>query len=177
MELDIQSLLQRQQNVLKNVIERNKPDLTKPKDALLANAVERKSDKVKFTYFFLKQNLIDGLNEVFESAEKEAPEIQDNYYIGIISDGDLRAEVLPIDKAVSAVEDVPEAEAEKFMRDSKVGFFSPENFRLKTPNESNYQNFQSKIQNYLNKSKGVIQYLRDHPEADVSLDDLRKGTF
>ena len=61
------------------------------------------------------------------------------------------------------------------MKDSKVGFFKSENFKLTTPKDPNYQSFQDEIQQYLNKSKGVIQYLKEHPESDISLDDLKKG--
>lgn len=173
MDFEIQALIQRQQDVLKNVIDQNKPDLMKSADPILSKIAERGSDRIKFTYFFLKQNLIEGLNEVFRSAESENPNIKDNYYIGIVSGDSLKAEVLPIDQAVSAVEDVPREEAEKFMRDSKVGFFDSQNFRLKTPNDTAYQNFQKKIQNFLNESKGVVQYLQSHPESDVTLEDLK----
>ncbi len=173
MNYDIQSILNGRSQALESFIQGQKKQVSASKDPLIENAQKRATDRVKFTYYFLKKNLIDELNATVKQAEKETPELKGEYYMGILSGKSLSVEVIPLKEAAASVSDVDQEKALEMMEKNKMGFFSPENFTMTTPKDPKYQQFKSKIQSFLNRSQGVIHYLQNHPEANITLEELK----
>ncbi len=141
-------------------------------DALLATATKRSSDRVKFTHFFLKQKLVDGLDDTIAEHLREHPALKDKVYIAILTDKSFKTEVISLDDAVAAVEDMPKEEAEQILRQNPVGYFRSADFTIKTGEDPSYAGLKTKLDSFFEKNADVFQYLRENPDANIALEDL-----
>ena len=144
-------------------------------DPLIAIASKRSTDTINLTYMMLKIRLTRDLDETIAAQLKAHPELRDEIYIGIIRGESYSTEVIKIDDAAKAVEGMAEGAARAQLLRSPVGYYAPDNFTMKTPEESKYQEFKRALDKYFTRNQEVIQYLSSHPEANVTATSLYKA--
>lgn len=141
-------------------------------DELIQIATKRRQDTIKFTEHLLKTRLVKDLDQTIDAHLSDFPELKGKFFVGILTDGGFRAEVVPMEGAIASVQDFPSEEAETILRSNPVGYFNSADFTLKTPNEPAYEQFKQRLDRYFKRNADVIQYLRTNPQNDSSLEDL-----
>lgn len=141
-------------------------------EALVKLAQKNRSDTVKLSYFMLKQRLSDSLDQVLQKEFQKNPELKNNIHIGIVTDDNLRVEVIPKEKAIKAAVDVSEEDARKVLEQNPVGYYQSENFSVSTPDEPNYQSMKKQLNHFFEKNAPLISYLREHPEQDINVQEI-----
>lgn len=135
-------------------------------------AAKRGADTLKFTYLMLKTRLARDLDETIASHLAEHPEMKDQFFIGVITGGQFTAEVVKLSDASNAVEGLAPEEAHQQLSRDPIGYFSADDFTLKTPAEPGYRSLKAKLDSFFNRSQEIMNYLRANPDADVSTSDL-----
>ena len=173
MSESIHSFLKTRQNVNKRLLSKNSKNNPNQNDSLVSLAQKKNSDSIKFTYFILKNRLVEDLDKTIHSQVIETPELRNKFYIGIISEGEeFSVEVVEKEKVINAVVDASKEEAAATLDKNPVGYFKKQDFNLKTPSDPSYKSFQKKMQKYFDRNIKVIRYLQTSPEANISAKDL-----
>lgn len=137
-----------------------RPGAGETDDPLINIAIRRRADTVQFTQVMLKNRLTEDLDQTIADHLRDNPHMQDDTYIGILTDGTFRTEVIAMEAAVASVEDMPFEQADQLMRRNPVGYFSSADFSMKTPEDPAYQSLQRKLDHFFERNSDVFDYLR-----------------
>lgn len=141
---------------------------------LLNLAARKPKDTLQLTQYLLKKRLSEGLDNLLKEQFQENPQLKNNVHIGILTDANLQVEVIPLETAISSVVDIPKEDAAAFLKNNPVGYYTQEQFSLQTPDEAHLKKFKKNLQDYFKKNQGILDYLRQNPEANVKIEDLYK---
>lgn len=177
----VNSAIQRRQSSLLNFLDNPRKEGTQPlspsqpeDDGLMQLATKQRSDTVKFTYFFLKNRISTELDSTINNHLKKHPEMKGKYFVAILTGQSLNTEVVDIDSAARNVVDLPEAEAREVLKQNPVGYFNAEDFEMKTSEEPAFTSLKGKLDDFFQENSAVFQYLREHPEHNLSAEDFYK---
>jgi hypothetical protein len=143
-------------------------------DDLMGLASKQRADTVKFTYFFLKNRISTDLDATINKHVKKNPEMKGKFFVAILTGQSLKTEVVDIETAVKNVVDLPEEEARELLRENPIGYFNEEDFQMTTSAESSFREMKDKLDAFFQEHSAVFQYLRDHPEHNLSAEDFYK---
>ena len=156
------------QKVLMQGLESRKSGPGAQVDPLLQSAVKQRAYKIEFTKQLLQTQMTKDLDSTIALEMAQNPGLRNNVYIGIITGSEFSAEVVPMEQAVNSVVDGNKAEVEQLFRDNPVGYYQPDDFTLKTPDEDAYRNLQRALNDFFKRNHDVIQYLRQNPSSEDS---------
>ena len=132
---------------------------------LASLAAKRKADSAQFSTFVMQQKLAEDLNETIENHFRQNPSLRDDVFVGILTDGHFSAEVVSLDTAAAAVEDLPMEEAKALLRENPVGYFKSEDFTVRTPEDDSLQDFKQDLDQFFRRNRAVIHYLRQDQQT------------
>ncbi|NCF70156.1 MAG: hypothetical protein GWP59_00500 [Chlamydiales bacterium] len=164
----INSRSQQSGGALSALYQRSSP---KTKD-LLNIARKSRPDSVKLSHFLLKQRMAESLDNVLQNEFKKNPALRDNIHIGIMTDNELSVEVVAKQKALDSVQDMDRDQAAEILNTNPVGYYKKDDFQLETPEDQAHQSIKKSLETFFKKNSSIIQYLREHPENDIDLQDL-----
>lgn len=172
---DPKSFLERRSQATQNLIGSSRQNKSQGKyasDKLTQVAAKRSADSVRFTQFFLKNRLVKDLDQTMHREFQKHPELKGKVFVGVIVDEGFKAEVIPLDQAAQAVEGMDPEEAMAALEREPVGYFERANFTMQTPGDEKYQSFKQGLEEYFERNREIIDFLRSHPELQVDADDL-----
>ena len=131
--------------------------------SLLDLAVKRRQDAIQIAKNMVKEKLALELDAVVDNYVAENPQIKGESYIAIIGSGEnFAVEVVNIEEAIDAVDDMSKEEAEQILKQKPIGYFAnSEDFGLKTKQEDVYIQLREKVQEYFNQNSSIFNCLRN----------------
>ncbi|MBB64745.1 MAG: hypothetical protein CMO81_06745 [Waddliaceae bacterium] len=160
-------------NQLLNTLGSRKTQNASQNDPLINVAVKQRSDRVRYTKQFLQTQLVRDLDRTMATQLAQHPELKGKFYIGILTDREYSAEVVPMQAAIDSVVDADGQDVEALFSDNPVGYYSSKDFTLKTPNEAAFKDFKRALDDYFRRNGDVMTYLRNNPEQELNIESLR----
>ncbi|SCA58514.1 hypothetical protein AB751O23_AD_00300 [Chlamydiales bacterium SCGC AB-751-O23] len=155
-------------SILSSLYQRGNPEAQN----LLSIARKVRPDAVKLSHFLLKRRMSESLDNVIQKEFKKNPALKDNIHIGIMTDDNLSVEVISKQKALDSVQDMDKEQASEILNNTPVGYYASDDFQIKTPDNDAHQSMKRNLETFFKKNLSILQYLREHPENDIDLQDL-----
>lgn len=138
---------------------------SKTQDSLTKTATNRSRDTIKLTYLLLQTRLSDDLDQTIGNHIGNHPEMKDNFFLAFLPEGVEVVEKTAAQKHLTT-------QQASHLEGDPVGYFSKEEFSLKTPESGPYRELKEKLNQYFIRNEAVFSYFRNQPETSVDPSSL-----